>query len=101
MAEASAFVCQMMAWYPEMFSEFANESAKKIFCHEDVPLEFGKKSKWMNGNDEVAVRDMLAACQSLNLDYKKVQPMYIICKELSQALLSLRCSMEQEAAKGC
>lgn len=101
MAEASAFVCQMMAWYPEVFGEFANESAKKSFAMKMCRSNSAKKSKWMNGNDEVAVRDMLAACQSLNLDYKKVQPMYIICKELSQALLSLRCSMEQEAAKGC
>lgn len=100
-AEASSFVCQMMAWYPEVFGELADESAKKSFAVKMCRSISAEKSKWMKGDDEVPVRDMLAACQSLNLDYKKVQPMYIICKELSQALLSLRCSIEQEAAKGC
>lgn len=100
-ATARAFIVQMLEWYPEVFDEMADEKQKTAFVEKMGKSISAEKRKWMQSGVEVPFRDMMGKWQTLQLDHNKVQPMFLMCRDLRDALQNLKSAIEQEeAAKG-
>lgn len=100
-ATRRAFIAQMLDWYPEVFDEVADDEQKKTFVRKMESSISAEKSKWTQGKVEVAFKDMNHKWQELYLNWKSVQPMLSVCKDLFFALQNLKSAIEQEeAAKG-
>lgn len=85
-----AFLRQMIDWYPEVFEELVNEKQKMALVSKMEKSISTEKDKWKLAGKEVPFQDMLHKWKELGLDfYKKVQPMFLVCKDLHQALQNL------------
>lgn len=81
------FIEQMLEWYPEVFTEFADEDGSKAFVKRMVASISAEKSKWMKGTNEVPIKDMPSSCASLGLVYDgKIQSLFFVCNELKKAV---------------
>ena len=100
-ATARAFIAQMLDWFPEVFEEIADEEQKKAFVGKMEKSISAEKSKWMQSGVEVPFRDMMSKWKELQLDHNKVKQMFLVCRDLRDALQNLKSAIEQEeAAKG-
>lgn len=100
-ATARAFIAQMLDWFPEVFEEIADEEQKKAFVGKMEKSISREKSKWIQGGQEVPFKDMMSKWQTLQLDHNKVRQMFLVCRDLRDALQNLKSAIEQEeAAKG-
>ena len=98
---ARAFIAQMLEWYPEVFDEMADEKQKTAFVEKMGKSISREKSKWMQGGQEVPFKDMMSKWPELQLDHNKVKQMFLVCRDLRDALQNLKSAIEQEeAAKG-
>lgn len=100
-ATARAFIAQMLDWFPEVFEEMADEEQKTAFVEKMGKSISREKSKWMQGGQEVPFKDMMSKWPELQLDHNKVKQMFLVCRDLRDALQDLKSAIEQEeAAKG-
>ena len=100
-ATARAFIAQMLDWFPEVFEEMADEEQKTAFVEKMGKSISREKSKWMQGGQEVPFKDMMSKWPELQLDHNKVKQMFLVCRDLRDALQNLKSAIEQEeAAKG-
>lgn len=98
---ARAFIAQMLEWFPEVFEPIADEEQKKSFIENMGKSISREKSKWMQGGQEVPFKDMMSKWSELQLDHNKVRQMFLVCRDLRDALQNLKSAIEQEeAAKG-
>lgn len=96
-----AFIAQMLEWYPEVFDEMADEKQKTAFVEKMGKSISAEKRKWMQSGVEVPFRDMNHKWKELQLDNNKVQPMFLMCRDLRDALQNLKSAIQkEEAAKG-
>ena len=96
-----AFIAQMLDWFPEVFEEIADEKQKTAFVEKIGKSISREKSKWMQGGQEVPFKDMMSKWPELQLDHNKVKQMFLVCRDLRDALQDLKSAIEQEeAAKG-
>lgn len=96
-----AFVGQMLDWFPEVFVEMADEEQKKAFVEKMEKSISAEKRKWMQSGIEVPFKDMNHKWRELQLAQNKVQQMFLVCRDLRDALQNLKAAIEQEeAAKG-
>lgn len=100
-ATARAFIAQMLDWFPEVFEEIADEKQKTAFVEKIGKSISREKSKWMQGGQEVPFKDMMSKWPELQLDHNKVKQMFLVCRDLRDALQNLKSAIEQEEpAKG-
>lgn len=98
---ARAFIAQMLKWFPEVFEEMASEEQKTAFVAKMEKSISAEKRKWVQKGQEVPFKDMNHKWQTLQLDHNKVQLMFLVCRDLRDALQNLKSAIEQEeAAKG-
>ena len=96
-----AFVGQMLDWFPEVFEEMTDEEQKKAFVEKMEKSISAEKRKWMQSGIEVPFKDMNHKWRELQLAQNKVQQMFLVCRDLRDALKNLKAAIEQEeAAKG-
>ena len=100
-ATARAFIGQMLDWFPEVFEPIADEEQKKAFVRKMENSISAEKRKWMQSGVEVPFKDMMSKWPELQLDHNKVKQMFLVCRDLRDALQNLKSAIEQEdAAKG-
>lgn len=98
---ARAFIAQMQEWFPEVFEPVADEEQKKSFIEKMGKSISREKSKWVQDRQEVPFKDMMSKWSELQLDHNKVKQMFLMCRDLRDALQNLKSAIEQEeAAKG-
>ena len=98
---ARAFIAQMLEWFPEVFEPVADEEQKKSFVRKMENSISAEKRKWMQSGVEVPFKDMMSKWPELQLDHNKVKQMFLVCRDLRDALQNLKSAIEQEeAAKG-
>ena len=96
-----AFIAQMLEWFPEVFEPVADEEQKKAFVRKMENSISREKSKWVQDRQEVPFKDMMSKWSELQLDHNKVRQMFLVCRDLRDALQNLKSAIEQEeAAKG-
>lgn len=93
-----AFVGQMLDWFPEVFEEMTDEEQKKAFVEKMEKSISAEKRKWMQSGIEVPFKDMNHKWRELQLAQNKVQQMFLVCRDLRDALQNLKSDIEQEEA---
>lgn len=95
------FIAQMLEWFSEVFKEMADEKQKTAFVEKMGKSISREKSRWVQDRQEVPFKDMMSKWQTLQLDHNKVRQMFLVCRDLRDALQNLKSAIEQEeAAKG-
>lgn len=90
----TAFINQMMSWFPEVLTNPSDEEERKVVVEKMMRSISVEKCKWMKGDNEVPIKDMVASCQSLNLKYDgKVQRMFLVCNDLNKVLIKMKAEM--------
>ncbi len=76
--------------------DLAFEKSSEVGGENSISAE---KRKWMQSGVEVPFKDMMSKWQTLQLDHNKVQPMFLMCRDLRDALQNLKSAIEQEEAE--
>ena len=96
-----AFIAQMLEWFPEVFEPIADEEQKKAFIEKMGKSISREKSRWVQDRQEVPFKDMMSKWKELQLDHNKVKQMFLVCRDLRDALQNLKSAIQkEEAAKG-
>lgn len=93
-----AFIAQMLEWFPEVFEPVADEEQKKSFIEKMGKSISREKSKWVQDRQEVPFKDMMSKWPELQLYHNKVRQMFLMCRDLRDALQNLKSAIEKEEA---
>lgn len=92
------FIVQMLEWFPEVFEVMANEEQKTAFVDKMGKSISAEKRKWMQLGVEVPFKDMNHKWKELQLEHNKVKQMFLVCRDLRDALQNLKSAIQQEEA---